>query len=44
MEIITKVEETSTEDYYKLTIDGVEVGTYERSQLRQIIGSIDNVI
>tara|TARA_R110000772_G_scaffold72323_2_gene157788 strand:- start:14 stop:148 length:135 start_codon:yes stop_codon:yes gene_type:complete len=44
MDIVTKVEETSNEDYYKLTIDGVELGTYERSQLRQIIGSIDNVI
>ena len=31
-------------DHYHLFINGVDLGTWERSQLRQLIGDIDNVI
>ena len=31
-------------DYYKMVINGVDMGTWERSQLRQLIQDIDNVI
>jgi hypothetical protein len=44
MEVITIIEETNKEDYYKLTINRIEIGVFERSQLRQIIGDIDNAI
>lgn len=39
---ITNVE--GQEDYYDLSINGVKLGTWERSQLRQLIQDIDNVI
>ncbi len=31
-------------DYYHFFINGVDLGTWERSQLRQLIQDIDNVI
>lgn len=31
-------------DYYKLVINGVDMGTWERNQLRDLIGQIDNII
>jgi hypothetical protein len=34
----------SSEDHYTLSINGVKLGVWERSQLRQLIEDIDNVI
>lgn len=31
-------------DHYKLVINGLDMGTWERSQLRQLIQDIDNTI
>lgn len=31
-------------DHYKLVINGVDMGTWERNQLRDLIGQIDNNI
>lgn len=36
--------ESLDKDHYKLVINGMIVGVMERSQLRQLIGSIDNNI
>lgn len=39
---ISRVE--NQEGYYDLSINGVKLGTWERSQLRQLIQDIDNAI
>lgn len=44
MNINTDLKPTEHKDYYELSINGVKLGTWERSQLRQLIEDIDNVI
>ena len=44
MNINTDLKPTEHKDYYALSINGVKLGTWERSQLRQLIEDIDNVI
>ena len=39
-----KIKDTVKKDYYNLWVDGLEVGTYERSELRHLIETIDNKI
>lgn len=45
MNITTNIKPDPTDkDHYLLSINGVKLGTWERSQLRQLIEDIDNVI
>lgn len=44
MNIAVNLKETNTEDYYELSVNGVKLGVWERSQLRSLIQQIDNVI
>lgn len=39
-----ELKDTNTEDYYELVINGVKLGVWERSQLRQLIEDVDNRI
>ena len=39
-----KITENDTKDYYDLSINGVKLGTWERSDLRHLIQEIDNKI
>ncbi len=39
-----KITENDTKDYYDLSINGVILGTWERSDLRHLIETIDNKI
>ena len=44
MNINTQIKPTENKDYYELCINGVKLGVWERSQLRQLIEDVDNVI
>lgn len=44
MNIAVSLKETNTEDYYELSINGVKLGVWERSQLRSLIEQVDNKI
>ena len=44
MNINTQIKPTENKDYYELSINGVKLGVWERSQLRQLIEDVDNVI
>ena len=39
-----KIEEAKEKDHYILTISGVNLGRFERSELRYLIETIDNNI
>ena len=39
-----KIEEAKEKDHYILTISGVNLGRFERSELRYLIEAIDNTI
>jgi len=39
-----KIEEAKEKDHYILTVSGVNLGRFERSQLRHLIETIDNTI
>lgn len=40
----TEIKKTDKKDYYNLSINGVVLGEWERSQLRQLIETLDNAI
>lgn len=42
MNINAELKPTSEKDYYTMYINGVDLGTWERSQVRQLIGQFDN--
>jgi len=44
MNVNTEVKPTDKKDHYHLYINGVDMGVWERNQLRQHIGDIDNAI
>lgn len=45
MNIKTELKADPTaEDYFILTINGVKLGTWEQSQVRQLIEDLDNLI
>ena len=44
MYINIEVKETERKDYYKFLINGVNLGEWERSDLRHLIEVIDNKI
>jgi len=39
-----KIEESEEKDYYILTVSGVNLGRFERSELRYLIETLDNAI
>ena len=39
-----KIEEAKEKDYYVLTVSGVNLGRFERSELRYLIEKLDNTI
>lgn len=39
-----KIEKAKEKDYYVLTVSGVNLGRFERSELRYLIETIDNTI
>tara|TARA_B110000971_G_C19740662_1_gene377376 strand:+ start:119 stop:247 length:129 start_codon:yes stop_codon:yes gene_type:complete len=39
-----EIKDTDQKDYYNLLIDGLDLGSYERSDLRHLIETIDNKI
>jgi len=39
-----QISENDAKDYYDLNINGVVLGTWERSDLRHLIQEIDNII
>ena len=39
-----EIKENDAKDYYDLSINGVTLGSWERSDLRHLIQEIDNVI
>jgi hypothetical protein len=44
MYINIELKETDRKDFYKFTINGVKLGTWEQGQLRYLIGKIDSKI
>ena len=40
----TEIRPSEKKDHYHLNINGVVLGEWERSQLRQLIGVLDNAI
>ena len=44
MYVNIEVRDTERKDYYKLIINGVNLGEWERSELRHLIETIDNKI
>ena len=44
MYVNIEVRETDRKDYYKFLINGVNLGEWERSELRHLIEVIDNKI
>ena len=44
MNITTDIKPTEKKDHYQLHINGADMGEWERSQLRQLIGDLDNAI
>lgn len=40
----TEIKKTDKKDHYNLSINGVVLGEWERSQLRQLIETLDNAI
>ena len=44
MYINIEVKETERKDYYKFLINGVNLGEWERSELRYLIEVVDNKI
>ena len=44
MNIKTEIFETKHKGYFKLSVNGVDLGMWEQSQLRQHIEDIDNAI
>lgn len=44
MNISAELKPTETSNYYEMTINGLKLGTWERSQIRQLIEDFDNVI
>ena len=44
MNIKTEIKPTENKDYFKLTINGVDLGIWEVSQLRQHIEDLDIAI
>ena len=44
MYVNIEVRDTETKDYYKFLINGVNLGEWERSELRHLIETIDNKI
>ena len=44
MYVNIEVRETERKDYYKFLINGVNLGEWERSELRHLIEVIDNKI
>tara|TARA_R110001632_G_scaffold27149_1_gene73001 strand:+ start:2917 stop:3051 length:135 start_codon:yes stop_codon:yes gene_type:complete len=38
------ITDNETKDYYDLSINGVKLGSWERSDLRHLIATIDNKI
>jgi len=39
-----QITKNDAKDYYDLNINGVKLGTWERSQLRELIEIVDNII
>lgn len=44
MYINIEIKDTERKDYYKLVINGVKLGEWEKSELRYLIEKIDNKI
>ena len=44
MNINTELKKTEHKNYFELTINGVKLGTWEQSQVRQLIEDLDNLI
>jgi hypothetical protein len=44
MYINIEIKKAERKDYYKFSINGVKLGEWERSELRQLIEVIDNKI
>ena len=44
MNITTDLRKTKHDDYFELSINGVKLGTWEQSQVRQLIEDLDNLI
>jgi hypothetical protein len=44
MYVNIEVRDTERKDYYKFLINGVNLGEWERSELRHLIETIDNKI
>ena len=44
MNIKAELKQTDKPDHYKMYINGVDLGEWERSQVRQLIGDFDNQI
>jgi len=44
MYINIELKKAERKDYYKFSINGVKLGEWERSELRHLIGVVDNKI
>lgn len=44
MNVKTELKKTTSEDHFHLFVNGVDLGVWEQSQLRQHIEDIDNII
>ena len=44
MNITTELKKTDHEGYYRIIINGVDLGIWEKSQIRQLVGDLDVLI
>ncbi len=44
MNIATEITPAEEKDYYYISLNGMKLGKFERSQIRQFIGDLDNGI
>lgn len=44
MEINLEFKKTDKKDHFKMVLNGVDLGIWERSQVRQLISQLDNKI
>lgn len=44
MNIKTDLNKTEHDGHYKMSINGVDLGVWEKSQVRQLIEDLDNMI
>ena len=44
MNITTTINPTEKKDHFHIHLNGLDLGVWERSQIRQFIGDLDNAI